>query len=64
MYALYYLITFCTAHKWYFKISNARRYTVLQSQMAVTAYMKTKQLLPFGFAWKYINDISEFSVNI
>ena len=28
--------------------------TALQSQTAVTAYLKSKQLLPFGFALQYM----------
>ena len=31
---------------------SARLSTALQSQKAVTAYLKSKQLLPFDFAWQ------------
>ena len=33
-------------------------HAALQSQKAVTAYFKGKQLLPFGFAWHQARDLS------
>ena len=38
-------------------MSNKGNNTALQSQKAVSAYMESKQLLPFGFARQYTVDI-------
>ena len=38
-------------------MSNKGNNTALQSEKAVSAYMESKQLLPFGFARQYTVDI-------
>ena len=38
-------------------------YTVLQSQTVVSAYLKSKQILPFGFARQYSSEIFNLHFN-